>query len=66
MLKKSKKALLNATDDFEKEGFMKNAVFTCGAIVSGDTLDIYYGVCDENVAVARLSLGEVRDNMEEA
>jgi hypothetical protein len=37
---------------YEREGFFGNVVFTCGALLKGDTLKIYYGAADENMALA--------------
>ena len=64
VLARSKKPLVEPTEDFEKHGFMNDVVFTCGLTEEGDELMIYYGVCDLDVAVASVSLSEIRDNME--
>jgi predicted GH43/DUF377 family glycosyl hydrolase len=41
---------------YEREGQVKNAVFSCGAILRDDALFIYYGGADTVVAVAKVSL----------
>ncbi len=64
VLAKSKKPLIISTEDFEKYGFMDNVVFTCGLTESDGRINIYYGVCDRDVAVANVSLSEVWDTME--
>ena len=64
VLAKSKRPLVSSTEDFEKYGFMDNVVFTCGLTVTGEQINIYYGVCDRDVAVANLPISEVWDNME--
>ena len=55
--------LIEVTEDFEKNGFFKNVVFTCGMIAEGEKVRIYYGTCDTNVAMAELSLGEIYENV---
>jgi len=46
---------------YETSGFKPNVVFTCGAIVKGDTISIYYGASDEVIAGADLSVNEILD-----
>jgi predicted GH43/DUF377 family glycosyl hydrolase len=42
--------------DYERIGQVHNAVFSCGAIVRGDTLFMYYGGADTVVGVAKCSM----------
>jgi predicted GH43/DUF377 family glycosyl hydrolase len=46
---------------YETEGFFGNVVFTCGALLQGSTLRLYYGAADETVCMAEASLSEVLD-----
>lgn len=46
---------------YETEGFFGNVVFTCGTVVQGDRLRLYYGAADETVALAEASLTDVLD-----
>ena len=55
--------LIEVTEDFEKNGFFKNVVFTCGMIAEGEKIRIYYGTCDTNIAAAELSLAEIYENV---
>jgi predicted GH43/DUF377 family glycosyl hydrolase len=48
-------------DESEREGYVPNVVYTCGAIVHGDQLFIPYGFSDAGVAVAQLTLSELLD-----
>lgn len=64
VLAKSKRPLIEPTERYERQGFVNNVVFTCGLINKGSVLDIYYGVCDQGVAVASVSVQDVFDNME--
>ena len=42
--------------DWELKGEVNNVVFPTGAVVFGDTLYIYYGAADEQIATASMSL----------
>jgi predicted GH43/DUF377 family glycosyl hydrolase len=44
---------------YETDGFFGNVVFTCGALLQGDLLRIYYGAADESVALAEIRLPEL-------
>jgi predicted GH43/DUF377 family glycosyl hydrolase len=43
-------------DDEEREGYVPNVVYTCGAIVHADQLIVPYGFSDAGIAIARLAL----------
>lgn len=49
---------------YEQNGFFGDVVFSCGALVEGDTIKMYYGVADTSMACAELSLREVLDSLE--
>jgi len=63
VLARSAQPLLTPEAPYEVEGFFSNVVFTCGAILQGDTLSIYYGAADEFVCGASLSLDELLDTL---
>lgn len=44
---------------YEENGFFSNVVFTCGALLDGDMLQIYYGAADESIALATASLKDI-------
>ena len=48
--------IMEPVEEYERVGLTRNAVFSCGAIVRGDNLFIYYGGADTVVAVAKVSL----------
>jgi predicted GH43/DUF377 family glycosyl hydrolase len=57
-------ALLEPVASFEKEGYVRNVVFPCGAVVRGDsirgnTVYLYYGAADSYVCVATAPLKEI-------
>ncbi len=49
---------LEPTED-EREGYVPNVVYTCGAIVHGDRLVVPYGFSDRGVAVAQVPVAEL-------
>lgn len=48
-------------DENEREGYVPNVVYTCGAIVHAGQLVIPYGFADAGIAVARLTLVHLLD-----
>ena len=54
--------LLSAADE-DREGYVPNVVYTCGALRHGDLLFVPYGVADSSVAFAFLSIRELMETM---
>jgi len=48
-------------EKYEKEGEIPNVVFSCGTVVRGDTLFLYYGAADKVIGVATASLAHMLD-----
>jgi predicted GH43/DUF377 family glycosyl hydrolase len=46
-------------DEQEREGYVPNVVYTCGAIVHAGWLIVPYGFSDAGIAIARLSLSDL-------
>lgn len=63
VLARSEKPILEPEADYEVNGFFGNVVFSCGALVEGDTVKMYYGVSDTSMACAELSLSEILDSL---
>lgn len=59
ILYRSKGWILEPQEPYEKEGVVPNVVFTCGAVVIGDTLFVYYGGADTVIGVATCGLKEL-------
>lgn len=53
-----------AAADQDREGYVPNVVYTCGAIKHGDTLFMPYGIADSSVGFAFVSIGEMLEAME--
>lgn len=46
-------------EDYEKEGFFGNVVFTCGALLQENNVVIYYGAADDKICRADIALDEI-------
>jgi len=54
--------LLSAADE-DREGYVPNVVYTCGAMLHGDQLFIPYGVADSSIAFAFVSITSMLEAM---
>lgn len=63
IIARSEKPILEPEASYEVEGFFGNVVFSCGALVEGDIVKMYYGVADTSMACAELSLTEILDSL---
>jgi beta-1,2-mannobiose phosphorylase / 1,2-beta-oligomannan phosphorylase len=59
VLARSREPILEPEAEYERKGFFGGVVFTCGALVDGDQVRIYYGAADGVIAVADLSLRQI-------
>ncbi|HVB19735.1 MAG TPA: hypothetical protein VNF51_00390 [Candidatus Paceibacterota bacterium] len=48
-------------EKYEQRGEIANVVFSCGTVVRGDTLFLYYGAADKVIGVATASLAHMLD-----
>ncbi|KIL37432.1 glycosidase [Cohnella kolymensis] len=62
---RSLKPILEPEAEYERNGFFGDVVFSCGALVEGDIVKMYYGVADTSMACAELSLQEILDSLTE-
>jgi predicted GH43/DUF377 family glycosyl hydrolase len=46
-------------DESEREGYVPNVLYTCGALVHADQLIVPYGFSDAGIAVAQLALSDL-------
>ena len=56
---RSREPILSPEAPYELQGFFGNVVFTCGALLEGDTLRLYYGVSDDSIALAEADINDV-------
>ena len=69
-LENPSKVLLRSVDPlffpempYEKEGFFGNVVFSCGQLVDGDKITMYYGASDQYICRAELSVKDILDSL---
>jgi len=62
VLARTKDPLLSAADE-DREGYVPNVVYTCGAVRHGDLLFVPYGVADSSVAFAFVPISELLSSM---
>jgi len=55
--------ILEPEAEYEKNGFFGGVVFSCGVVVEGDVVRMYYGAADTSMACAELSLREILDGL---
>jgi predicted GH43/DUF377 family glycosyl hydrolase len=53
-------------DETEREGYVPNVVYTCGAIVHAEELVVPYGFSDSGVAIARVRLADLLEALLES
>jgi len=56
-------APLMVPDDTEREGYVPNVVYSCGALLHGDSLVIPYGISDAAIDFAVVDLRELLDRL---
>jgi predicted GH43/DUF377 family glycosyl hydrolase len=55
--------ILEPEMNYEKEGVVSNAVFSCGAVVIENKLFFYYGAADKVIAVATVRLSDLLEKL---
>lgn len=61
LLARTADPIFEPVEPYEKEGEVGNVVFSCGAVVRGDTLFLYYGGADRVLGVATASVARIMD-----
>jgi predicted GH43/DUF377 family glycosyl hydrolase len=56
-------APLMVPDDCERDGYVPNVLYSCGALLHGETVVLPYGIGDASVGVALLHLPELLDRL---
>ncbi|MUG88774.1 glycosidase [Paenibacillus timonensis] len=56
---RSVRPFIEPETDYEVNGFFGGVVFSCGALLVGDTVRMYYGAADEVMAVADIPLDDI-------
>jgi len=61
VLKRCRQPLLEPEADYEKNGAVRNVVFSCGAVALNGQLIVYYGAADTVIGAASGSLADIVD-----
>lgn len=64
VLAKTKEPILQPEEEYEKSGFFGNVVFTCGCLVHGSQVTLYYGAADDKICRADFMLEDLFAVME--
>ena len=59
VLKRQEEPILEPEEEWERHGDVPNVVFSCGQVMTEDTLYVYYGGADTAIGVAMCSKAEV-------
>ncbi len=62
LLARTRDPLLSAADE-DREGYVPNVVYTCGAVKHGELLFVPYGVADSSVAFVFVPINELLASM---
>ena len=60
VIKRQEEPILEPEEDYEREGFTPNVVYTCGAVEKNGQYLVYYGCDDEVLAVATVKKEDVK------
>ncbi|MEK4476322.1 glycoside hydrolase family 130 protein [Paenibacillus sp. FSL R7-0048] len=63
VLARSVRPIMQPEDDYELNGFFGGVIFSCGALLLGETVRMYYGAADEVMAVADIPLQDIFDTL---
>jgi predicted GH43/DUF377 family glycosyl hydrolase len=58
-----RRPLLTATAA-ERDGYVPNVVYSCGALLSGDVLTVPYGISDQSIGFAQADVIELLGRMD--
>jgi len=60
VLARQSEPILEPELDWEIHGYVPNVVFSCGQVIIGDEIYVYYGGADTAIGVATIKLDEIR------
>ena len=59
VIARARRWLIGPEEDYERNGDAPNVVFSCGSIIRGDEIWMYYGAADCHLCLATAKLGDV-------
>lgn len=64
ILARTREPILQPEAPYEVNGFFGNVVFTCGCLLEGQTVVIYYGAADDKICRVDIDLQQIFDAMD--
>ncbi|WP_270914626.1 glycoside hydrolase family 130 protein [Allofournierella sp. CML151] len=64
ILARTREPILQPEAEYERNGFFGNVVFTCGCLLEGSDVVIYYGAADDKICRVDIPLQDIFDAME--
>ena len=64
ILARTREPILQPEAEYERNGFFGNVVFTCGCLLEGGDVVIYYGAADDKICRVDIPLQDIFDAME--
>lgn len=64
ILARTREPILQPEADYETNGFFGNVVFTCGCLLEGETVVVYYGAADDKICRVDIALQQIFDAMD--
>ncbi|HID32362.1 MAG TPA: glycosidase [bacterium (Candidatus Stahlbacteria)] len=64
VIRRSRTPILEPINEYEKAGAVPNVTFSCGSIIIGDELLVYYGGADTVTGVASIKVRDLIDRLE--
>lgn len=63
ILYKSKNPILEPEEDYENNGLKWGVIYSCGAVIKGNEVLVYYGGSDQYCCVAKIDLDELVESL---
>jgi predicted GH43/DUF377 family glycosyl hydrolase len=63
VISRNENPIIEPEEPYEKNGFLNNVIFTCGAFHENGIVKIYYGAADKYIAYAEIKLKEILEKL---
>lgn len=63
VIARSQEPLMEPEEVYEQNGFFGGVIFSCGAVLAGDKVRIYYGASDSSIGHAEVTLNDLLDHL---
>jgi predicted GH43/DUF377 family glycosyl hydrolase len=59
LIARTRRWLMSPQEDYERHGDASNVIFTCGGIIRGKELWMYYGAADSSICLAKANIDDI-------